>query len=104
MSVTKRISELLSENECNGAFNAYEELSGYGYNPKDFTEMRGWVKNGFDTEVVFSEKAMLLFEDGLIIGIAIREEELPSVMDLTVFKTVRGKDSDFTGPLLDGFL
>lgn len=104
MSVAQRIKYLLTENECNGAFNAYDELSFFTYHPQDFDEIRGWTSNGIDIEIVISDNAMMLFEDSFLKGISLRQDSIAGSKDTSAFKTVRGKDSDFTGALLDGFL
>lgn len=104
MFIAKRIKELLDSNECRGAFNACPELQDYNYDPQDFTSLKGWQVNQAELEVVSSNDAMFLFEDGILKGISIYLKRVTGVNEISDFETVRGKDSDHIGPLLDGFL
>lgn len=104
MFIKKRISDLLGSNECRGAFNACDELSDYRYDPNDFKTLKGWQDNGVEFELVSSNDAMFLFEDGVITGVSIYYKGAVGIVNTDLFETVRGPGSYHTGALLDGFL
>lgn len=104
MFIKQRIAELLSSNDCRGAFNACTELVDYNYDPKDFKALKGWEENGIQFELVSSNDAMFLFEEGSIKGVSIYYKGAVGVVNTELFETVSGAGSTHTGPLLDGFL
>jgi hypothetical protein len=104
MSLKERIAVLLSANECQGAFNAHDALSKFTFREKDFTMLKAWLINDLEVEVLASQNAMILFEGGIIKGISTMDSIIMGRNDMTDFKTVRGQESDYVGPLLDGFL
>lgn len=104
MFIKKRIIDLLGSNDCRGAFNACDELTDYCYDLNDFNNLKGWEENGVEFELVSSNDAMFLFEDGIITGVSIYCKGAVGIVNTALFETVRGPGSYHTGALLDGFL